>query len=290
MGILEPNRAILEAYMTKVKELLDKEVIRKSQVPQHFPESIHYEVIMGSYAYGVSKDSSDIDVYGFAIPPKQIIFPHLAGFISGFGQQPEKFEQWQLHHLVDGSTEYDFSIYNIVKYFSLVMSNNPNMVDSLFVPDNCILYESPIAKMVREKALLFLHKGSYHTFKGYAYQQLSKLKVKNPTQGPRLESVQKYGYDVKFAYHIVRLIDEVDQILNETTLVLGRNADEMKAVRNGEWSLERVEKFFDDKLAYLEKSYAESTLQHSPNEKLIKELLLNCLEQQYGSLSDCGKF
>jgi len=276
--------------MTKVKDLLDKKVIGTGDVPEHFPDSIHYEVIMGSYAYGVSEGSSDLDIYGFAIPPKEILFPSLAGYIPGFGQQPEKFEQWQMHHLVDESTEYDFSIYSIVKYFSLVMSNNPNMVDSLFVPDHCVLYESSIAKMIREKRLLFLHKGSYHTFKGYAYQQLSKLRVKNPTAGPRLESVQKYGYDVKFAYHIVRLIDEVDQILNDTTLVLGRNAEDMKAVRNGEWSLERVEKFFEDKLAYLEKSYISSTLPHSPDEAKIKSLLLDCLEEHYGSLKDCGNF
>lgn len=32
--------------------------------PKWLPDNIHYEVIMGSVAYGVSSDTSDMDVYG----------------------------------------------------------------------------------------------------------------------------------------------------------------------------------------------------------------------------------
>lgn len=136
---------------------------------------------MGSVAYGVSNTGvSDLDIYGFCIPEKSVIFPHLAGYIPGFGQQPEKFEQWSVHHIKDPEKgqEYDCCVYNIVKYFSLVMENNPNMVDSLFTPHNAILHCSPIAQMVRDERHIFLHKGAWHKFKGYAYSQMSKLKSK----------------------------------------------------------------------------------------------------------------
>ena len=61
--------------------------------PSFLPTNVHYETIMGSVAYGVSSDTSDMDVYGFAIPPKEIVFPHLAGEIMGFGRQKKRFEQ-----------------------------------------------------------------------------------------------------------------------------------------------------------------------------------------------------
>jgi hypothetical protein len=53
-------------------------------------EGTQYLVHMGSDAYGVSSNSSDIDAYGFCIPPKSYIFPHLSGEIEGFGKQEPK--------------------------------------------------------------------------------------------------------------------------------------------------------------------------------------------------------
>lgn len=55
------------------------------------------------------------------------------------------------------------------------MENNPNMCDSLFVPQRCVLFASKIGQMVRDNRKLFLHKGSYHKFRGYAYASLNKL-------------------------------------------------------------------------------------------------------------------
>ena len=87
--------------------------------PKFLKCNVHYETIMGSIAYGVNEDTSDFDIYGFAIPPKNILFPHLNGYIQGFDDDYPKFEQFQKHHIVDKSAnrEYDITIYNIVKYF-----------------------------------------------------------------------------------------------------------------------------------------------------------------------------
>jgi len=43
--------------------------------PKWLPANVHYLTIMGSVAYGVSADASDMDVYGFCIPPKEVVFP-----------------------------------------------------------------------------------------------------------------------------------------------------------------------------------------------------------------------
>ncbi len=267
---------------SKIQYLAKKQLIRP---PKYVVDGIQYETMMGSVAYGVSTDYSDLDVYGFCIPPKHIIFPHVNGFIQGFGTKPEVFEQYQQHHILDKDSgkEYDFSIYNIVRYFQLCLENNPNMVDSLYTPQFCVQHSTRIGNMVREHRDLFLHKGSWYKYKGYAYSQLHKLKNKAP-EGKRKELVDKFGYDVKFGYHVVRLLLEAQMILEEGTLDLQRHNEHLKAIRRGDVSEEDLRKWASDKESQLEKVYHSSKLQHSPDEEKIKQLLLNCLEEYFGSL------
>jgi uncharacterized protein len=253
--------------------------------PKFLSDNMQYETIMGSIAYGVGTDESDWDIYGFCIPPKEDIFPHLRGEIIGFGTQKNRFEQYQEQHLVWKEREYDLSIYSIVKYFQLLMENNPNMVDSLFTPTNCVLHITHTGQLVRDNRKLFLHKGAYHKFRGYAYSQLSKIVDKKRTEGNRKPLIEKYGYDVKFAYHIIRLMDECEQILSEGDLDLQRSRVVMKSIRNGEWTEDQVREYFSSHEKQLEELYHSSKLPYGPDEDAIKQLLLACLEEHYGSLS-----
>lgn len=260
--------------------------------PDWLPDNTLYLTMMGSVAYGVSSDTSDCDVYGFCVPPKHVVFPHLNGEILGFGRQVKRFDQWQEYHiLVDDELggrgrNYDLVVYSIVRYFQLVMDNNPNMVDSLFTPRECVLHSTAISELVRENRHLFLHKKCWHTFKGYAYAQLAKLNNKNP-EGKRKELVDKYGYDVKFAYHLIRLILEVEMILTEHDLDLRRHSEQLKAIRRGEFKEEEIREMFAAKEKHLESVYHTSTLPYGPDESKIKALLLQCLEHHYGSLDKC---
>ena len=258
--------------------------------PKWLPDNIHYETMMGSVAYGVSGDTSDMDIYGFGIPVKEDVFPHLRGEISGFGRQKQRFEQYQEHHIVDETAngghgkEYDLTIYSIVKYFELVRENNPNMIDSLYTPHDCVLHITKIGQMVRDNRDLFLSKNLYHKFRGYAFSQISKMSGKT-ADSKRWEMVQKYGYDLKFAYHSVRLVLECEQALTEGTIDLRRNAAMLKAIRNGEWTEQQVRDWFTQKEMLLQPLYNSSQLPYAPDESKIKELLLACLEEHYGSLA-----
>ncbi len=308
--------------------------------PSHIRNNVHYEVIMGSTAYGVSDDMSDIDIYGFTIPPKHILFPYSTDNIIGFGKAPENFKQFQQHHIIDKSRdkEYDICIYNIVKFFNLCFENNPNMVDALFVPTRCVLYSTKIGEHVRNYRKLFLSKRVWHKFKGYAFSQLHKMKNKylkefvdlckqfdmpydlplkemldfmkkdgadnnicgkmvsihnkidkNGKRSKRISLIAEHGYDVKFGYHIVRLLDECQMILEEGDLDLTRSREHLKSIRRGEWSMDRVEEYFDTKLPILEDLYNNTQLQYAPNEEHIRDLLFDCIEMHYGSISEANK-
>lgn len=256
--------------------------------PRWLVDNTQYLTVMGSVSYGVSGETSDVDVYGFCIPPKDIVFPHLAGEIPGFGTPRERFDQWQQHHVrpPDGrETTYDFQVFGLVRYFQLLMECNPNVIDSLFTPRRCVMHATQVGEIVRENRKLFLHKGAWHKFRGYAYSQMHKIKGKvNASNPARAETIGKFGYDVKFAYHVVRLLDEVEQIMVEHDLDLERNREQLKSIRRGEWTLEQIETHFEAKERALENTYATSTLPHAPDEERIKGVLLGCLEMHFGSL------
>ena len=161
--------------------------------PKWLISNVQYLVYMGSVAYGVSSESSDNDVYGFTIPPLEQIFPHLSGELLDFGKQKQRFGQWQEHKIIDQDTqkEYDFTVYGIVKYFDLVMSGNPNMLDSLYVPTNCVLHSTQIGNLLRENKKMFLHKGCWQKFKGYSYSSLHKAETKEHKGLRELQDFEK---------------------------------------------------------------------------------------------------
>jgi predicted nucleotidyltransferase len=186
-----------------------------------------------------------------------------------------------------GETTYDFAIFSIVKYFQLAMENNPNMIDSLFTPARCVMHITRTGTIARENRRMFLHKGAWHKFKGYAYAQMSKITSKTNSSNPaRADAIARYGYDVKFAYHVVRLLCEVEQIMVEHDLDLERNREQLKSIRKGEWTLAQLQDWFTMKERTLEQAYSVSTLPHRPDEDAIKTVLLSCLEEHYGKLGD----
>ncbi len=110
----------------------------------------------------------------------------------------------------------------------------------------------------------------------------------------RRADIIKHGYSTKFAYHIVRLFLEVEQIMATQDLILDNNVPILRSIREGEWTLEQIETWANDKEKHLENLYSTSSLQYEPDEGKIKSLLLEVIEMHYGSVSqsfvkDAGK-
>lgn len=78
------------------KKLVEQKLIKP---PEFVSNNLSYETVMGSQSYGVSSADSDIDIYGFCVPNREIVFPHLAGEIMDFGTQVQRFAQYQQHGL-----------------------------------------------------------------------------------------------------------------------------------------------------------------------------------------------
>lgn len=248
------------------------------------------EIIGGSLSYGVSGDSSDMDVISVCIPSKEEVFPHLNGRVPGFGPQINPFTNWQRHHIKteEGTVqekEYDVTSYSITEFFRLAADNNPNIIDALFVPDRCVTHKSDVGTVMRDNRKLFLHKGAYQKFKGYAYSQMKKIGEMKPI-GKRAILVEQFGYDVKFAYHVVRLAQEAEMILTKGDLDIEAGREELKAIRRGEWTLPQLQEWFAKRTAMLDEVFLKSELREAPNFDDLNRILMVCLEIKFGTLTN----
>ena len=251
--------------------------------PEWLPANTVYLVRVGSFAFGVDNEESDIDLFGCAVPPKDHIFPHLRGEIPGFGKPSERFTEWEQHHVEVSDQTYDFKVYSIVKLFNLCMLNNPNVLEILFAPQDCIMTMDDTGKIIRDNRKKFLHKGAYNRFMGFAHQEMSKFGNYKPTGGKK-DFVDRFGYDLDGAYHFVRILNEIYQILTEGDLNLRANADQLREIRNGQWSIPQLKDHYEKMKRILEGALTPSPLPDKPDEGALKKILLNCLETHFGTL------
>lgn len=142
----------------------------------------------GSYAYGMEKEGSDLDIRGIALNRKEEI---LLG---------TDFEQ-----VVDLDT--DTTIYSFNKMIQLLTVNNPNTIEILGCKPEHYLYCSKIGQELYQNRKMFLSKICIHTFAGYAGNQLRRMENKaarSLSQAQKeayiLRSIQNARYDFKTRY------------------------------------------------------------------------------------------
>lgn len=265
-----------------LKRLASKKI---AHPPGWLIENLQYEVIFGSRAFGTQRLDSDYDLYGYAIPCRRFIFPTSEGWLPGWDKDCPKFDQYQQQAIVepDSKKEFSFNIYNIIKYFRLVADANPNMLSSLYVPEDCIKHITKTGQMVRDQRKLFLSKLCWVKYRSYSSSQLHKVTHENPV-GKRKELVERYGMDTKFAMNVIRLLSECEDIFMRGDLDLRRNNEELKQILRGEWSLSRLTDEFERRKMAMEDLFHKTNLPNEPPEDKIKDLLIQCIDAHYKDL------
>ena len=121
---------------------------------------IIFEAIMGSHAYGTALPTSDTDIRGVFIQPLEDIL--------GFGYVEQVADE-----------KNDIVYYEIKRFLELVSTNNPNILELLNAPEDCILYQDSIFDMVIEQREQFISKQCRNSFAGYAIAQIKKARGLN---------------------------------------------------------------------------------------------------------------
>lgn len=100
----------------------------------------------------------------------------------------------------------DLIIYGARKFASLALKGNPSILLLFFVPDEeCTVLDSR-GRYLRESAHLFASRKAGAAFLGYMQQQRQRLHGERGQMNvKRPELLERYGFDTKYAGHIVRL-------------------------------------------------------------------------------------
>lgn len=116
-----------------------------------------YKYVRGSHLYGLNNVNSDIDTGGVYYAPIENII--------GLG----------LDYCDEVSdAKHDNVIYELKKFFNLLRTSNPTMLESLFVDEEHVIFEHPVIKEIRKYRESFLSKELYKPFVGYAESQIKK--------------------------------------------------------------------------------------------------------------------
>ena len=121
-----------------------------------------YEYVRGSNAYGLSLPTSDIDTGGVYLMPKK-------DYYSILNDYPEQISD----------SKNDTVWYEVGRYLELLYKSNPNMIESLYVPDRCVRYITPAFEELRKNRELFLSKELLTSLCGYAKSQIYKARGLN---------------------------------------------------------------------------------------------------------------
>lgn len=258
-------------------------------------DNLLLETILGSHAYGCAGETSDYDISAIFMDRHQDLYPQQYGHILGFNNL-SRFESKEIKGagkriVLDNGRECEGEWHSLTNFFFLTgVKGSPPLVETLFTRRNWVTVGSDIGWMLRDNRKLFLSARTFQSFKGYSFGQLSRIRNGHVSgksdNSTRQVYIDKFGYDSKMAYHLLRLLDEIEQILTIQDIDLMRAKDACIAMRKGEWgTFEQLEAYFNQKLATLEEIMLKGTLPLQPQVGALQKLLAECIEQYYGSMS-----
>jgi uncharacterized protein len=146
----------------------------------------------------------------------------------------------------------DITIYSLRKFCGLLLAGNPSLISTLYTPPEHTLYDTDLGRELRELAPLLVSKKAGEKFLGYLKAQREAMLSGNGKgrDVTRKELVEKYGYDVKYAGHVVRLAYQGCEYMQSGKLTLPMAEEErlhVQAVRRGEYTMDDVLDFVEEK-------------------------------------------
>lgn len=125
--------------------------------------------ISGSQAYGLALPHSDTDIKGVFISPKN------------------EFYGLTYVDQINNETN-DIMYYEVKKFVDLLLKNNPNILELVSTPEDCVLFRHPVMNGLKPE--MFLSRLCNQTFGQYAYAQIKKArglnkKILNPLNKTR---------------------------------------------------------------------------------------------------------
>lgn len=244
-----------------VKERLDKE----------FGVDNYYLIciaISGSHAYGMQTKDSDFDIMGLFLPS--------IDYILGL----KKVEQV----IVEKSDGIEGIMFNFVKWFKLMIDQNPNTLELLWhVPSQYVYTDTTVWPKLLENRSNFLSKKLKHSLGGYSFAQMNRLNKLNEkvNENPkRLEEFKKFGYSTKNASHMFRLLNMAfDALVDEELTVMRPERQFLISIREGKYTYDEIIKMVNEKFSRVEEAYMRSNLRNKIDYEYANQFQIDVLKE-----------
>ena len=243
-----------------------------------YPHDLILTFIGGSQLHGAKlQGKDDTDWYGvFIEPPEKVLgleeFPH---FVFTTGGQPGGNQ----------SHDVDVCLYSLRKVAGLLAKGNPSVLHFLFARAELSTgiwahFASPVE--------LFLAKSHLQAFLGFADSQLRRLLNQRAKDVNRPELEERFGYDTKFAMHLIRLYGEAKELMEYGRISLPRpDAEELIAIRNGKYKLSEIQQLAEQLKHEGETMREKSSLPEAVDRQEISRRLTAAYQSHWKSkLSD----
>ena len=206
-----------------------------------------YRCIVGSRAYGLEEESSDIDRRGIYLPPADLQWSLL-----GVPEQLERQETQECY-------------WELEKFLGLALRANPNVLECLYTP--LVEEASPVAEELLAMRDCFLTKQVYQTYNGYVISQFKKL-------GKDLRN--KGAIRWKHAMHLVRLLLSGITILMDGAVPVrvGHHRDRLLAIRRGKESWQEVNVWRKELHREFDAAWAKTKLPEHPDYDRVNAFLV----------------
>lgn len=239
----------------------------------------------GSIAHGTFRPAKDPlsiddkDVMALVVPPPEY-FLGLKKFGSR-GTKEIKRDEW------------DIVLYEIKKAIGLLAQGNPNVMQILWLEDRHYIQKSLSGEYLLSERDAFVGKHVYKPYVGYARAQFKKMTRGLETgegysgyMGTKRKAlVDQFGFDTKNASHMIRLLRSGIEFLATGEMLVERpDAQELVAIKEGEWTLARVnseaERLFDK----IEDALIHSKLPEKPDRGRISHICQTIVLQAWTEL------
>jgi uncharacterized protein len=210
-------------------------------------ERVIYRCIIGSQAYGLADDESDVDRRGVYLPTAE--------------------QHWSLYgvpeQLENNATQEAY--WELQKFLVLALKANPNILECLYTP--LVEKATPLAEELLAMKSIFLSRVVYQTFNGYVLSQFKKMQTDIRNQG-----TVKW----KHVMHLIRLLISGISVLKNgfVPVHVEGHCEQLLAIKRGEMRWEETEKWRRALHAEFDRAFAVTTLPDRPDYEKANAFLI----------------
>jgi len=232
----------------KQVQIEDLASVRPSDIEQNLADRVIYRCVIGSLAYGLAGEGSDIDRRGFYLPPADL---HWSLF-----DLPEQLE----------NRETEECYWELRKFITMALKANPNVLECLYTP--LVEFSTPLADELIANRSRFLSKLIYQTYNGYVMSQFKRLETDIRTTG-----APKW----KHAMHLIRLLLAGIEALKEGTIPVqvSEHRERLLAIKRGEVPWKDVDAWRLTLHKDFERAFAATTLPERPDYEWANAFLIH---------------